>query len=138
MIDPLESQLGYQLRRASAVMMSELGTVMAAIGLRPTEATILILINANPGCTQSNLSRQLAIKRANMVPLMAGLMRRGLVARERMDGRSHALTLTQAGEALLAEVQVLVNAHEARFLAHVAPDRIEALEAALKAIRNAV
>lgn len=113
--DPVASRLGYMLRRASAAMMAGLGARLADIGLRPVEGTILILIGANPGCIQSDVGRMLGIKRANMVPLIAALAERELVKRSPVDGRSLALSLTGAGEALREQVDAIMDMHEARF-----------------------
>ena len=110
--NPLESLLGYQLRRVSAALMAALGRDLDAIGLRPAEASILMLIGANPGITQSELGRELGIQRANMAPLAGSLERRLLIARTPLNGRSHGLVLTEAGTRLRAEVEATMQAHE--------------------------
>jgi DNA-binding MarR family transcriptional regulator len=113
--DPIASRLGYLLRRASSVMMADLGDGLAAIGLRPVEATILILVGANPGCIQSDLGRMLGIKRANMAPLISTLATKGYLDKSPVDGRSLALTLTKAGEAIRSRADGIMNEHERRF-----------------------
>lgn len=135
-VDPVECRLGYQLRRASAVMMADLGMALAEIGLRPAEATLLSLIGVNPGRSQSDFGRQLGIKRANMVPLTAAMLKAGLIEREATDGRSHALGLTSKGEALRARAEAIIEAHEARFRAGFDDKRLAALVADLIAIRE--
>lgn len=111
--DPVAKRLGYRLRRASTAMMADLGAKMGEeVSLRPVEGTILILVGANPECIQSDLGRMLGIKRANMVPLIAGLMAKGLIEKSPVDGRSFALSLTKAGEAARARVDALMDAHE--------------------------
>jgi DNA-binding MarR family transcriptional regulator len=114
--NPLEERFGYQLRRASLVMMAELAGRIADLGLTITEASILVLVRANPGANQTELSHTLAIKRANMVPLIAGLEDRGLVQRRPADGRSHALQVSKAGAALATKADLAMRAHEAQFL----------------------
>jgi DNA-binding MarR family transcriptional regulator len=114
-IHPLDNLLGYHLRRASAVMMADLGERLFAIGLRPTEATILLLIEAYPGCIQSDVGRTLGIQRANMVPMIASLEKAGLIVRSAMDGRSHALNLTEQGKTTLTVAKTLIDAHESHF-----------------------
>lgn len=113
--DPIAPRLGYLLRRASSVMMGGLGAALAQTGLRPVQATILIVLNANPDCSQSDIGRLLGIKRANMVPLIAGLIDKGYVRKSPMDGRSQALSLTQSGQAMAAMADGVMTAHEARF-----------------------
>lgn len=130
--DPLEDLLGYWLRRASGVMMADLGVSLAQAELRPTEATILILIRANPGLTQSDIGRVLGIARANMAPLMGGLLKRGFIQKARVDGRSHALTLTEDGMAKVDAAQAIIHAHEARFQSRLDGAILPSMIAALR------
>lgn len=132
--DPLEYLLGYWLRRASGVMMADLGVSLAQAELRPTEATILILIRANPGLTQSDIGRVLGIARANMAPLMGGLLKRGFIQKARVDGRSHALTLTEDGMAKVDAAQAIIHAHEARFQSRLDGAILPSMIAALRAL----
>lgn len=129
--DPLEDLLGYWLRRASTAMMADLGSSLAPADLRPTEATILILIRANPGLTQSDIGRVLGIARANMAPLMGGLLKRGFIQKSRVDGRSQSLALTELGVDKVCAAQTIIDAHEARFRGRLdvalLPDMITAL-----------
>lgn len=134
--DPMDNLLGYQLRRASAVMMAHLAATLAETGLRPPEATILLVVEATPGLTQSDLGRLLGIKRANMVPLVSGLLAADLVERTPVDGRSHALSLTTAGAAMAERLRRLIDKHETRFAAVLDPDQREAVLAALRSIRE--
>ena len=136
MSDPLETLLGYQLRRASNVMMTDLGSRLQAIELRPVEASILTLIDANPGCTQSDLGRSLGIQRANMVPLMVGLTNAGLVDRAPVGGRSQALRLTRVGMERLETVRAIIEAHEARFRRLFTPELRDSVLEVLRSIRQ--
>ncbi len=134
-VDPLAGLIGYQLRRASVVMMADLAEALAPHGLRPGEVTALLTIAANPAITQSELGRHLGIKRANMAPLAATLAARGLIDRTPVDGRSHGLTLTAAGAALADRARAAVAVHEARFAAALGDQPPGPLIAALAAIR---
>ena len=80
-IDPLKDYPGYALRRASAASMARLAQRLEPLGLRPAEATVLMVIGANPGITQSEVGRLLEIASANMAPLTSRLGRRGLIVR---------------------------------------------------------
>lgn len=113
-------------------MMADLGVALGAADVRPAEATILMLIRHQPGLNQSDVGRTLGIARANMAPLIAGLMKRGFIQKSRVDGRSQALTLTAVGEAKAIEVHAIVDAHEQRFQSRIPPETVEALIAALK------
>ncbi|GMM62070.1 MarR family winged helix-turn-helix transcriptional regulator [Novosphingobium pituita] len=131
----VEQLLGYQLRRASAVMMADLARELGDFELRPAEVTALLVVSENPACSQTEVGQTLGIKRANMVPIVSRLMERGLVDRERADGRSHALRVTEAGAALVREAQARIQRHEQRFSALLDPAVLEALFKALPLIR---
>ncbi|MEC7933582.1 MAG: MarR family winged helix-turn-helix transcriptional regulator, partial [Pseudomonadota bacterium] len=134
--DPIASRLGYLLRRASATMMADLGEALGAVGLRPVEGTILILVGANPGCIQSEVGRARGIKRANMVPLIAGLTAQNYLEKSPVDGRSFALSLTPRGEEARARVDGIMDAHEAGFARLLADVDQQQLRAALSLIAS--
>lgn len=134
--DPLDTLLGYQLRRASSVMMADLASTLRETGLRPVEASILLVIESSPGCTQSDVGRLLAIKRANMVPLIAGLFRRDLLYRAPVDGRSQALFLSPTGETVAKEARQAINTHEQRFQDLFDEKKVSALLDGLRLIRK--
>lgn len=133
LVSPLDSLLGYRLRRASMAMMGGLHEALRPFGLSAGEASLLILVGANPGCRQSDVGPALAIKRANLTPLIGRLKARGLVIDTPIDGRSLSLSLTPEGEALQAEVLARVIANDRAFHDRLAIDE-RALIAALSAL----
>lgn len=114
LVDPLAAMLGYQLRRTSVAVMNALAGELEPLGIRPGEASLLMFIAANPGCTQSDVSRALRAQPANMVPLVNKLMQGGSIGREQGKGRAIALTLTPQGQQLFDEVRAVFARHEAR------------------------
>lgn len=120
--DPLNGLPGYVLRRASSAAVAELNERLATLGLRHADVALLMLVDARSGLTQSDAGRILDIQRANMVPFVTRLRRRGLVERRRVDGRSQALALTASGVALLAEARAVVDAYERALLRRVPKD----------------
>ena len=126
---PLDTLLGYRLRRASMAMMADLLAVLQPLGLSAGEASFLILVGANPGCRQSDVGRTLEIKRANMTPLVARMKARGLVADAPIDGRSRSLTLTEAGAALRDKALARVNAADRKVRAALLADEAALLSA---------
>lgn len=132
--DVVEDRLGYVLRRASSGMMSELGAVLARVGLRPVDATILLLIGAREGSTQSEIGRTLGIKRANMVPLIAGLTAKGLVEKSPVDGRSQGLSLTATGIVSRDAADAAMKAHERRFQSLLSETEVKMLRDVLARI----
>jgi len=132
--DPFDELLGYHLRRASMRVMADLAGTLAPYDLRPTDASVLFVIAGQPGVTQSQIGRALAIKRANMVPIIAMLESRGIVEREPVDGRSQGLVLTPAGQALHDRAIATVRDHEERTFGAIDPAVRETLAAAMRVL----
>jgi DNA-binding MarR family transcriptional regulator len=114
--DPLTQLPGYVLRRASAAALARLNEQLAPLSLRHIDVALMLLVEDTPGLTPSRAGSMLDIQRANMAPLAARLENRGLVARRRVDGRSHALELTAKGRALLVRARSIVARCEAELL----------------------
>jgi len=112
--DPLDDLLGYHLRRVSVVVMADLTEVLSQLGLKPADASILWMIGANPGITQSDVGKALGILRANMAPLIAKLLSGGLIERQPVDGRSHALRLSPTGLNMSRRARHAAAGHEDR------------------------
>ena len=134
MDDPLIRFPGYALRRAANATAAELSARLAALDLRQSDASLLLLVAVNPGATSSALGRALGVERANMVPLLKRLDEAGLIEREAIDGKSQGLRLTPDGQSRLAEARQVIEAFEAELLARVAPEHREHLLPALNAI----
>ena len=82
--------------------------------LRTGSFSTLALIAANPGCAQSDISRETGFDKSVVVALIDELERRGLAerARSHADRRRNILTLTEAGHKLLEEMNAVVRAVE--------------------------
>lgn len=91
--------MGYNLRHAHGVQKQRFAAVFGPLGIRPVTLSVLGTIYESPGITQAELGKKLRIKRANMVPVMAELESRGLIARRPCDSdrRAHVVALTTAG-----------------------------------------
>jgi len=119
MRDPLTAYPGYALRRAANAAGVELASRLAVLGMRQSDASVLMLIGANSGATSSALGRQLDIQRANMVPLLKRLEDAGWIKRAPLDGKSRGLHLTPAGEQALARAQGVIETFEREMLERV-------------------
>ena len=133
MRDPLPQFPGYALRRAANATAAELSARLAALDLRQSDASALILIEANPGVTASAIGRALDIQRANMVPLLNKLETAGLIDRVAIDKKSRGLELTALGRKRVAEARKAIDAFENELLERVPlqhrPHLLPALEA---------
>jgi DNA-binding MarR family transcriptional regulator len=131
-VDPLEKYVGYLLKRAAASTISPLIRRLSTLQLRPTDATVVLFIQANPGITQGTLSRSLDMASANMTPLIARLARRELIKRVPVDGRSHGLILAAQGRALATRIQRITSAHEKRLARRIPAAQRDGLIEALR------
>jgi DNA-binding MarR family transcriptional regulator len=136
-VDPLKDLPGYALRRASSAAMQALGRRLSSLDLRPSEASVLMVIDSNPDITQSEIGRMLEIAGANMAPLIARLEKRKLVGRQPVDGRSHGLVLTSSGRALTLRATKEMRAHEEELLAKIPSAYHAAFVAALQSLWDA-
>lgn len=100
-------------------MSADLAERLEVLSLTAISLSVLLMIQANPGVTQSELGRELGVKRANMAPLTAQFGERGLIDRQATDGRSQGLHLTAEGARLAAQAWSSVTANEASGVAHL-------------------
>ena len=112
LINPLENHIGYQLRRASTLVMAVLADRLSTTHLTITEASVLVMINYNPGISQSAIGRSLGVKRANMAPIIATLDDRGLVLRSNPNGRLVSLSTTEAGRQSANMIEAMMRAND--------------------------
>lgn len=107
---PFSNFPGFCLRVSSSRTMAELTEILSHHDIRIVEATLLILIWRNPGCLQRAAGDALNIASANLTPIIHGLSKKGWVRKQRIDGRSNGLFLTESGCSLaqtaFAEMQI--------------------------------
>jgi DNA-binding MarR family transcriptional regulator len=130
---PLQRYVGYALRRAQLAVFQDVITALAEVELRPAQFSVLILADTHPGIVQSRASAALGIQKANFVPLLTELERRGLIERVAVNGRTNGLFLTRKGRATLKRAHALHAIHHARVDAMIgAEDREKLTEICLK------
>ena len=83
--------------------------------LSPGRVGILLLIEANPGVTQSRLAQAVGLDRSTLVGVLHALEARALLERRRgADRRTNGLWLTRAGRGLVAGLKRRIRVHERR------------------------
>ena len=117
----LEGLLGYNARRAALSVIEVFLERMAIYQLRPVDFSVLSLVVHNPGITSRQLCTTLGILPPNLVSLVGGLEKRGLL--ERMphprDGRATGLHPTAAAQKMMRQAErtaAELEAHAARRL----------------------
>jgi DNA-binding MarR family transcriptional regulator len=113
---PLTEYVGYALRRAQVAIFADFNHTLASLDLRPGQFAVLMVIDQNPGASQSSVSAALGIQKANFVATIADMEKRDLVRRRKSDsdGRTYSLGLTARGRALLQHASELQSLHESR------------------------
>jgi DNA-binding MarR family transcriptional regulator len=126
---PLADYVGYALRRAQIASVAGFLEAMKEVQLRPTQFAVLTLIGENPGVRQTEVCAALGLQKANFVPLLNELQRRGLALRKAgvPDRRSSALHLTEHGEAVLQRALELHTQWEERVAARLGANGRERL-----------
>lgn len=110
----LEGSIGFALRMAQDASFRAFAQRTGSVGLKPGRFAALIVIGQNPGITSSVLGRAIGRDKSTLTPLIRDLQRAGLVDRRRSDTdrRSAHLSLTRAGQAVLADLVDCAQAHE--------------------------
>jgi DNA-binding MarR family transcriptional regulator len=126
----LPGLLGYRLRLAQQALFRDFAATVAE--LSPGRVGILLLIEANPGVTQSRLAQAVSLERSTMVGVLHVLERRGLVERRRgTDRRTNGLWLTAGGRSQVAKLKRRILLHERRVAARLTPEERAQLTALL-------
>jgi DNA-binding MarR family transcriptional regulator len=111
---PLATWIGFNLRMAQDASFQAFSRLSKEIGVKPGRFATLMLIGHNPGISQTALSRANGRDKSTLTPLLADLVRRGLVRRTQANGdrRSYQLALTRRGERLLQQLAACAHEHE--------------------------
>ena len=136
--DPLDSTLsklpGYALRRAANAVMGDLSARMEKIGLRVSDASVIMILQDRTDITASDVGRALDIQRANMVPILNRLVLAGIIERKPLDRKSSALLLTAQGRKVLLKINILTAEFESALLARIPVEHRGHLLPALNAL----
>jgi len=123
----LSGLLGYRLRVAQQTVFRDFARSIPEAS--PGRVGILLLIDANPGVTQSRLAQAVGIDRSTMVGVLHALQARELIERRRgEDRRTNGLWLTRTGRALVASLKQRIRIHERRVASRLsAAERVQLL-----------
>jgi DNA-binding MarR family transcriptional regulator len=124
----LPELIGYRLRLAQQSVFRDFEASVP--GLSPGRVGMLLLIEANPGVTQSRLAHAVSRDRSTMVGVLDQLEAKGLIERKRgADRRTNGLWLTRTGRVVLTRAKRAIAAHERRVAARLsAAERAQLLK----------
>jgi DNA-binding MarR family transcriptional regulator len=111
----LPTLLGYQLRLAQLAVFKDFAASARDFDVSPGRFGMLVLIEANPGVTQTRLAEAVGLDRSTLVAVLDQLGERGLVERRRgTDRRTNGLWLTRRGKLLVSRMKARIHSHEER------------------------
>jgi DNA-binding MarR family transcriptional regulator len=116
-IGVLNEHLGYFIRRLQVWVFQDFIRTLAPVDIRPAQYSVLVVIAANPGLSQSDLADRLGIERARLVRVL-----------DKLD----ALRLTREGQKLLKRATMLAAAHEAKLIEKLGPEQRKSMLELLK------
>lgn len=116
----LNDVIGFRLRRIQNHLSRGFSDRIARKEIKPGAFSALALISANPGLSQTTLSRQIGFDKATVVAILDSLEELGWAERKRSiaDRRRHALYITKSGQKALQ--RMLDEAHENEKAVHAA------------------
>ncbi len=119
----LPGLIGYQLRLAQRAVFDDFAVATAGMEISPGRFGTLVIIDANPGVTQTKLAHEVGLDRSTMVAVLDYLEERGMVERRQgTDRRTNGLWLTRRGKALVARMKPRILAHERRIAARLSAE----------------
>jgi DNA-binding MarR family transcriptional regulator len=131
----LPTLLGYQLRLAQIAVFNDFAASAREFDVSPGRFGMLILIDVNPGVTQTRLAEAVRLDRSTLVAVLDQLEERGLLERRRgKDRRTNGLWLTRRGKSLVARMKERIRAHEDRLAAQLSETERDTLLALLRRI----
>lgn len=111
---PLENWVGFHLRMAQDASFQAFARQTHGMAVAPGRFATLMLIDRNPGISQTALSRANGRDKSSLTPVLEDLARRGFIRRKRTsaDRRVYRLTLTAAGAKLLRQLTACARRHD--------------------------
>ncbi|ADG98066.1 transcriptional regulator, MarR family [Segniliparus rotundus DSM 44985] len=119
MPQPVDSPIGYFLKRAMLTTRAHVGAKLRPLGLTLPQYICMHMLHRNPGMSNAELAREAFVTRQAMNSVLHELEKMGVVARPATAaaGRVLPATLTDRGEELLAQALPHVWAAEDEVLA---------------------
>ncbi len=138
----LHDRLGFRVSRLAAVMRASLDAELSQLGLTRLEWCVLASIALEGITAPSAIAENIGITRPTASRTFKQMRDKGWLVQNLTegDGRARAITLTEAGQDLLARARVLVDAHQARFLGKLDPQAaahfLSALDTLLEGVHD--
>lgn len=130
-LSELDDLLGFYIRRAQVLNFRQFHRRVQAT---PTQFSMLVLIDANPGLSQVELGEILDMDRATTMAVVRKLHAARWITkrRSRVDRRKHTLRISETGSEALKEMLRSVREHEKQFAAGLSASEAKQLLALMK------
>lgn len=137
---PADTPLGQRLGQLAGAIRARFQARAGERGADMRLTGILLTIAADPGLTQRDAARRMALDPSTFGRLLDQLDRDGLIRRltHASDRRAHALDLTPNGNARAERARAQLAAQEAEILARLTEDERRALDLGLAALTRAL
>lgn len=134
-----ESATGFLLARLGSMAGRSWQGMLREHGLSPHEHAVLLTLRERQELGQRALSRVIAVDPRNLVPIIEGLVARGLLHRavDPTDRRRRLLTLTRIGGEAADRLARAAIAIERQFLSPLTPEQQRQLNQLLRTLRAA-
>ena len=135
----LDRSPSHLLHRALQLALDIYAEETGTGALTQRQFAVLSAVMAKEGCTQSELVRATGIDRSTLAELVARLIGKDLLARERstLDARANTVRLTDAGRTAVQEAGPKVAQADARIMALVPGAKRDAFIKTLRALARA-
>ena len=119
----LSGAVGPRVRLLRNILVARSMAALEGYGLPTGSHTVLSLIAANPGSSQSALAKAAGLNKSALVGIVDELEKRGLAVRDRSvsDRRRNQLRVTAKGEVTMREMLARVDAGEAKIREALGP-----------------
>lgn len=132
--------VGFRLRRVQNQLSRKFAAATADMGLRSGLFSSLAIVAANPGISQSELSREVGLDKSVTVTIVDELEKYGWAERRRSpeDRRRHALFVTPEGDQQLDRLFARMEEVEGNVLHQLTPTEHQTLNDLLDRMYEAV
>lgn len=132
---PLDPMLGFHLVRTANLALRAVNAAYGDLGIRHPDGAVLLVIEANPGITQSSIGKMLNIQRSNIAPMVSRLVERGWLDRRPGKGKTIGMFLTETGRSIMPSIHMASQEGEDLLAAAIGADSYRSVLKILKHVR---
>lgn len=132
---PLDPMLGFHLVRTANLALRAVNAAYGDLGIRHPDGAVLLVIEANPGITQSSIGKMLNIQRSNIAPMVSRLVERGWLDRRPGKGKTIGMFLTETGRSIMPSIHMASQEGEGLLAAAIGADSYRSVLKILKHVR---